>query len=65
MSDSERDKSESDLAGDADVSDGTENDRSAVRDLPDPEPRELTEDDLTTLRDAGLGELAELGKRYV
>lgn len=37
----------------------------AVRDLPDPERRELTQEDIDTLHDAGLDEIAEVGKRYV
>ena len=39
--------------------------QEAVTDLPDPERRKLTQEDVDTLRDAGLTEFAELAKRYV
>ena len=45
--------------------DDDEGRREAVRDLPDPERDQLTREDLDVLRDAGLGELAEIGEQYV
>lgn len=37
----------------------------SVRELPDPDPSELTQDDVDALKDAGLEELAELAERRV
>lgn len=39
--------------------------REAVRDLPDPERRDVTREDVETLREAGLEELAEIADHYV
>jgi hypothetical protein len=39
--------------------------QEAVRDLPDPERRKLTREDVETLRKADLGDLAEIAERYV
>lgn len=39
--------------------------REAVRDVEGPEPGPLTSEDVETLRDADLGELAEIAERYV
>ena len=39
--------------------------REAVRDLPDEEPSKLTSEDVETLREAGLEEVAEVAEIYV
>jgi hypothetical protein len=40
-------------------------DEPAVRDLPDPDRQELTEEDIEVLIKAGLTEIARVGRRYV
>jgi hypothetical protein len=37
----------------------------SVKDLPEPAPRKLSDDDVKTLREAGFGELAEMVEPYV
>ena len=39
--------------------------KQAVRDLPDPKRRGLTQEDIETLRKANLGKLAALAERYI
>jgi hypothetical protein len=39
--------------------------REAVRDVPDPEGGKLTKEDVRTLREAGLDDLAEVAEIYV
>ena len=56
---------ETDPESDPDIADRQRRMREAVRDLPDVEPRKLTKEDVKTLRDAGLNEVAEVAEIYV